>query len=400
MATPPNLRSGEAMTAASTAATPANSSSYVRTAPAAVLPPPARAGAAGWVRANLLATPLSAALTIAALAAVGMATPPLFSFFVTDAVWSGAGREACLAMPGHPHPGACWAFIRVWFSYFVYGFYPTGQRWRVDLFFVALAIGMIWLLRISAPRRDLGALYFFVILPVLSFILLHGLPSLGLIVVPTAMWGGIVVTVVVSVIGIVFSLPLGILLALARRSGLPVLRGVAVVFIEFVRGVPLISVLFMASVMLPLFVPERFAPDKLLRALIGVALFSSAYMAEVVRGGLAAMPRGQYEAGRALGLGYWRLMALVILPQALRVTLPNIVNTFIGLFKDTTLVFVVGIFDFLRTIEAARADPNWAAPNVAVTGYVFAALFYFVFCYGMSRYARQVEQRLKRSERQ
>jgi general L-amino acid transport system permease protein len=229
--------------------------------------------------------------------------------------------------------------------------------------------------------------------------LLHGAPPIGLAVVPTSLWGGILVTVVVATVGIVFSLPLGILLALGRRSELPVVKLVSVTFIEFVRGVPVITVLFMASVMLPLFVPERFAPDKLVRALIGVALFASAYMAEVVRGGLAAVPRGQYEAAGALGLGYWRMMALVILPQALRVTLPNIVNTFIGLFKDTTLVFVVGIFDFLRTLEAARADPKWAAPNIPVTGYVFAAIFYFVCCYGMSRYARRMEARLQRAGR-
>ena len=206
-------------------------------------------------------------------------------------------------------------------------------------------------------------------------------------------------TVVVAAVGMVFSLPLGVLLALGRRSELPVVKWVSVTFIEFVRGVPLITVLFMASVMLPLFVPERLAPDKLIRALIGVALFASAYMAEVVRGGLVAVPRGQYEAARVLGLTYWRMMGLIILPQALRITLPNIVNTFIGLFKDTTLVFVVGIFDFLRTIEAARADPKWAAPNIPITGYALAALFYFVCCYGMSRYARGVETRLTRAGR-
>jgi general L-amino acid transport system permease protein len=258
---------------------------------------------------------------------------------------------------------------------------------------------MAWLLWLRAPRRDIGALYFFVVLPILSFVLLHGAPVVGLRVVPTALWGGILVTVVVATIGIVFSLPLGILIALARRSDFPVVRLSAVTFIEFVRGVPLITVLFMASVMLPLFVPERFAPDKLVRALIGVALFASAYMAEVVRGGIAAVPRGQYEAARALGLSYWRMMGLVILPQALRFTLPNIVNTFIALFKDTTLVFVVGIFDFLRTIEAARADPKWASPNITVTGYAFAAVFYFICCYGMSRYARRMEARLSRAGR-
>jgi len=373
---------------------------YVRRSPADRLPPPAaRAGALGWLRTNLFSSPANIVLTLVCVLFIVWAVPPLLRFFLIDAVWSGTDPDACLASPGQPQPGACWAFVRVWYSYFVYGFYPIGQRWRVDLFFLALAFGVVWLLRLLAPRRDIGALYFFVVLPVLSFVLLHGAPWIGLRVVPTALWGGILVTVVVATIGMVASLPLGILLALARRSEMPVVKLFAVIFIEFVRGVPLITVLFMASVMLPLFVPEHLAPDKLVRALIGVALFASAYMAEVVRGGLIAVPRGQYEAARALGLSYWRMTGLVILPQALRVTLPNIVNTFIGLFKDTTLVFIVGIFDFLRTIEAARADPKWAAPTTTVTGYVFAALFYFVCCYGMSRYARNVEARLTRSDR-
>jgi general L-amino acid transport system permease protein len=373
---------------------------YVRRSPADRLPPPAaRAGALGWLRTNLFSSPANIVLTLVCVLFIVWAVPPLLRFFLIDAVWSGTDPDACLASPAQPQPGACWAFVRVWYSYFVYGFYPIGQRWRVDLFFLALAFGVVWLLRLLAPRRDIGALYFFVVLPVLSFVLLHGAPWIGLRVVPTALWGGILVTVVVATIGMVASLPLGILLALARRSEMPVVRLFAVIFIEFVRGVPLITVLFMASVMLPLFVPEHLAPDKLVRALIGVALFASAYMAEVVRGGLIAVPRGQYEAARALGLSYWRMTGLVILPQALRVTLPNIVNTFIGLFKDTTLVFIVGIFDFLRTIEAARADPKWAAPTTTVTSYVFAALFYFVCCYGMSRYARNVEARLTRSDR-
>jgi general L-amino acid transport system permease protein len=373
---------------------------YLRGAPLEPLPPPTtRAGPLGWLRANLFSSPANIALTLACVLLIVWVVLPFFQFFLIDAVWSGADRDACLASPAQPNPGACWAFVRVWLSYFVYGFYPLGERWRVDLFFLTLAFGIVWLLWLSAPRRDIGAFYFFVVLPILSFVLLHGAPLIGIIVVPTTLWGGILVTVVVATIGMVFSLPLGILLALARRSEKPVVKWAAVTFIEFVRGVPLITVLFMASVMLPLFVPERFAPDKLVRALIGVALFASAYMAEVVRGGLAAVPRGQYEAARALGLTYWRMMGLVILPQALRVTLPNIVNTFIGLLKDTTLVFVVGIFDFLRTIEAARADPKWAAPNTTVTGYIFAALFYFLCCYGMSRYARRVEARLARAGR-
>jgi general L-amino acid transport system permease protein len=358
-------------------------------------PPTAARGAVAWLRRNLFPGPLNAALTLGCIVFIVWAVPPLVRFFLIDAVWSGADRDACIKPMAS---GACWAFVRAWFSYFIYGSYPAGERWRVDVFFASLAFGIAWLAWLKAPRRGLGAIYFFIILPLTSFVLLHGAPLIGLAVVPTALWGGILVTMVVATVGIVVSLPLGTLLALARRSEVPVVRWIAVAFIEFVRGVPLITVLFMASVMLPLFVPERFAPDKLIRALVGVALFASAYMAEVVRGGLAAVPAGQYQAAGALGLSYWRMMALVVLPQALRVTLPNIVSTFIGLFKDTTLVFVVGIFDFLGTVETARGDPTWAAPTTTVTGYAFAAVFYFACCYGMSRYARGVERRLAWSQ--
>jgi general L-amino acid transport system permease protein len=372
---------------------------YVRTTLAEPeLPPKFRTGVIGWLRANLFSSPGNIALTLICVLLIAWIVPPLLRFLVFNAVWSGNDREACLPTPDNQHPGACWAFVRVWVSYFVYGFYPIGARWRVDLFFAALAFGIVWLAWLSAPRRGLGALYFFIVLPLLSFVLLSGAPPI-LATVATSLWGGILVTIVVATVGIVASLPIGILLALGRRSELPAVRLACVTFIEFVRGVPLITVLFMASVMLPLFVPERFAPDKLLRALIGVAMFASAYMAEVVRGGLASVPRGQYEAAQALGLPYWRMMILVILPQALRVALPNIVNVFIALFKDTTLVFVVGIFDLLRTIEAARADPHWVTPMTSATGYAFAALFYFVCCYSMARYARGVEARLSRAHR-
>lgn len=373
---------------------------YLRDAPAKLLPAPVTStGVLGWMRANLFSSPGNVALTIICVAAIVWIVPPLLRFFLFDAVWSGADREACLPSQQNPEPGACWAFVRVWSSYFVYGFYPRSERWRVDIFFILLALGIAWLGWLRAPRRDIGGIYFFIVLPIVSYFLLSGAPILGLPDVPTSLWGGILVTIVVATVGIVASLPLGILLALGRRSTMPAVRLFSITFIEFVRGVPLITVLFMASVMLPLFVPERLEPDKLLRALIGVALFASAYMAEVVRGGLLSIPRGQYEAAQALGLPYWRMMILIILPQALRVTLPNIVNTFIGLFKDTTLVFIVGIFDFLRTIEAARIDAHWATPVTSTTGYAFAAVFYFVFCYGMSRYARNVEARLARAHR-
>ncbi|MEA2875153.1 MAG: ral L-amino acid transport system permease protein [Hyphomicrobiales bacterium] len=374
--------------------------SFVRGAQVDALPAPiAMTGVIGWMRASLFAGPLNTILTILTVLLLIWIIPPILDFLFIHAVWSGADREACLPSATLPEPGACWAFVRDRFAYFIYGSYPIPERWRVDIFFVMLAVGIVWLLWLEAPRRDLGALYFFVVVPLVSYALLTGMPIIGLRNVDTSLWGGVLVTIVVSWVGIVFSLPIGILLALGRRSNMPAVKLFSVIFIEFVRGVPLITVLFMASVMLPLFVPDAYSPDKLLRALIGIAMFASAYMAEVVRAGLQAIPKGQYEGAMAVGLGYWQMMYLIILPQALKVTIPNIVNTYIGLFKDTTLVVIVGIFDFLRTVEVSRIDPKWAAPTTSATGYVFAAIFYFIFCYAMSRYAKNVEARLGKADR-
>jgi general L-amino acid transport system permease protein len=233
--------------------------------------------------------------------------------------------------------------------------------------------------------------------PVLAYVLLTG--GFGLEVVPTYRWGGLLLTLVVAVTGIVLSLPLGVLLALGRRSNLPVVRIASVAFIEFWRGVPLVTVLFMGAYMLPLFAPEGVTVDKLLRALLAVALFNSAYMAEVVRGGLQAIPKGQHEAASALGLGYWQTHALIVLPQALRLSIPNIVSTFIGIFKDTTLVSIIGFFDLLGMIQAGTADPHWATPHTASTGYLFAGIVFWVFCFSMSRYSRHMERLLGAGER-
>jgi len=368
---------------------------YVQERPIAPMPPPKRtSGAWTWLRENLFSSPLNTALTLLCAAVLVWIVPPAASFLVVDAVWVGAGRADCLVTPERPVMGACWAFVIERLGFFTYGFYPIEERWRVDVFFALLVSGIVWLCWLNAPRRGLGAIYFFVIVPAVSYVLLLGWPAIGLPHVETTQWGGILVTVVVAWVGIVASLPLGIVLALGRRSRMPAVRLFSVLFIEFVRGVPLITVLFMASVMLPLFVPETWSPDKLLRALVGVALFSSAYMAEVVRAGLQAIPEGQFEAAMAVGLSYWKTMTFIILPQALRVTIPNIVNSYVALFKDTTLVFVVGIFDFLRAIEASRVDPQWATPVTSTSGYAFAAIFYFLCCYAMSRYARGIETRL------
>jgi general L-amino acid transport system permease protein len=357
-------------------------------------PPHATSGVLAWLRTNLFPTPLNTVLTVITVVLAGWLIYEAVTFLLIDAVWTGADREACIVKEG-----ACWPFVWERLPYFIYGSYPLPERWRVDLFFALLALGVVWLLWLNAPRRDLGAAYFFIVMPIASLILLHGSSLLGLYIVDTSLWGGVLVTIVVASVGIVVSLPLGIVLALGRRSKMPIVRTLSVIFIEFVRGVPLITVLFMASVMLPLFVPEQYSPDKLVRALIGIALFASAYMAEVVRAGLAAIPKGQYEGAMAVGLPYAAMMRLIILPQALRITIPNIVNTNIGLFKDTTLVFIVGIFDFLRAIEVSRIDPKWAAPTTSSTGYAVAAMFYFVFCYSMSRYARATEARLAKGEK-
>ncbi len=233
----------------------------------------------------------------------------------------------------------------------------------------------------------------------LAVILLVCAVDFGLREVPTDRWGGLLVTLVIAVTGIVASLPIGIVLALGRRSQMPIVRLISVIFIEFWRGVPLITVLFMSSVMLPLFLPEGVTFDKLLRALIGVAMFSAAYMAEVIRGGLQAIPKGQYEGAMALGLGYWQMMRMIILPQALKLVIPGIVNTFIGLFKDTTLVLIIGLFDFLGMIQSSFTDPTWATPLQSMTAYTFAAAVYFCFCFSMSRYSAFMERRLDTGHR-
>jgi len=353
-------------------------------------PPPASlVGFSGWARQNLFAGPANTLLSVVCLALAIYVAWIMVDFLILRAVWTGANREACIA----PGVGACWPFITTRFGQMLYGFYPAEEHWRpATVFFVAVAL-IAPLLTPAAPYKKANALLFFVAFPIFAFILLSG-GMFGLRHVETRAWGGLLVTLVVATTGIVASLPLGVLLALGRRSKLPVVRFFAIAFIEFWRGVPLITVLFFATYMLPLFLPSGWSIDGLLRALVGVSLFSAAYMAEVVRGGLQAIPKGQYEGAMAMGLRYWPMMILIVLPQALKLVIPGIVNTFIGLFKDTTLVAIVSIFDFLGIIRAAFADPNWATPGTVYTGFAFAGIVYFIFCYGMSRYSRFVEERL------
>lgn len=349
------------------------------------LPPPAMSvGVLGWLRANLFSNWFNTLLTLLAAYLVWVIVPPLLQWAIFQADWTGTTRADCTS------DGACWVFIKERFDQFMYGFYPHELRWRVDLTVWLAVIGAAPLFVPMMPRKAVYGIGFLIVYPLLAFWLLHG--GMGLEIVPTSRWGGLMLTLVIAAVGIAGALPLGILLALGRRSDMPAIRVICVTFIEFWRGVPLITVLFMSSVMLPLFLPEGMHFDKLLRALIGVILFQSAYIAEVVRGGLQAIPKGQYEAAAAMGLGYWRMMGLVILPQALKLVIPGIVNTFIALFKDTSLVIIIGLFDLLNSIKQATTDPAWL--GMATEGYVFAALVFWIFCFGMSRYSMRLERKL------
>jgi general L-amino acid transport system permease protein len=369
---------------------------YVRTQPEISIPPPLFSrGAIAWARANLFSSWSSSILTIIMVGLFAWFVPPLVEWATVKAVWSAPDGALCR----EHQDGACWAFIAQKFNYLRYGSYPIDERWRVDVVEAIGAVLLAWLLWNGAPRRDIGAALFFVAFPIASFILLYGFPAIGLPVVNTLLWGGVFVTLVTALVGIVFSLPLGVLLALGRRSRLPIVRLASVIFIEFVRGVPFITVLFMANNMLPLFLPSGWEPDRFLRPLVGMALFSAAYMAEEVRGGLQTLSKGQYEGAMALGLNYSRMMRLVVLPQALVLVIPGIVNNFIGLFKDTTLVAIVGVNDFLAAMDNAMKDTVWAGPSIQPTGYAFAALFYFVFCYAMAVYSADVERRLSKGRR-
>jgi len=347
-----------------------------------------------WLNENLFSTPVSGLVTLICVGLVVWVVPDLLRYLFIDAIWDAQDGVPCRVAG----TGACWAFVERKLSFFVYGAYPREMVWRVNLTLLLGAVLIVWLLMPRLPAKRLASILFFVVYPVVGFVLTSGFGDI-LPTITTNLWGGVFVSLLVAVVGIVMSLPIGIVLALGRRSNLPIIKFASIVFIEFVRGVPLITVLFMANTMLPLFVPQELTPDRLLRPLIGVSIFTGAYVAETIRGGLQAMPRGQFEGAMSLGLSYWQMMRLIILPQALTLVIPGIVNNFISLFKDTTLVAVVGIFDFLRTIEVARLDPVWTGPSISTTGYVFAALFYWVFCYSISLYSQNLEARLAMGRR-
>jgi len=336
-------------------------------------------GATAWIRENLFSSVTSSVLTLISLYLLYMILPPLLNWMVFDATWSGTKEQIT-------NEGARWIYIYEKFDQYIYGFYPDHLYWRPNLILGLFVISIIAFKKLKDTKiRALIIISF----PIIAFILLHG--GLGLEVVPTSKWGGLLLTIVVASVGIVASFPIGIMFALGRQSNMPIIKTLSIIYIEFIRGVPLITLLFMASVILPLFFPEGMDFDKLLRALIGVTLFQSAYIAEVVRGGLQAIPKSQYEAADSMGLSYWQTMGLVILPQALKISIPNIVGSFVALFKDTTLILIIGLFDVLAMVNLTTSDPNWL--GFETEGYVFVTMIYWAICFSMSKYAQSVEQK-------
>ena len=351
--------------------------------------PAATVGTVGWLRANLFSNWLSTVLTFLSAALLWVVVPPFLDWALFEADFTGATGNECTAA------GACWAWLDQRISQFLYGFYPPGSYWRVDLALALLVPALAYVLFENLPWARYGR-WFSVAYPVIAAVLLVG--GFGLEGVSTDKFGGFMLNVVAGLAGIVLSLPIGIVLALGRRSRLPIVRILSVVFIEAIRGVPLITLLFVAIVILQLFLPPNVSLDQLVRVMIMVTLFASAYMAEVIRGGLQAIPEGQYEAARAMGLGYWQMMRLIVLPQALKISIPGIVNTFIGLFKDTTLVIIIGLFDILGQAKLLQTNPEWIG-KVDHETYVIAALFFFVICFSMSRYSINLEKRLDTTHR-
>jgi general L-amino acid transport system permease protein len=350
------------------------------------LPPPSSVhGPIHWIRANLFGSVIDTALTLLAVYFLYSAITFLVGWMFVDAAFVGESRKDCRAVAD----GACWAFIGNRLSLFIYGFYPEPERWRVDLSFVLLILAIVPVLFDRMPLRS-KALIYSCLYPFIAAWLLVG--GFGLEKVSTDQFGGLMLNIVIGVTGIAFSLPIGIVLALGRQSNLPIVRILCVSFIEVIRGVPLITLLFVAAVMLSYFVPPGTDFDLLVRMLIMVTLFASGYMAEVIRGGLQAIPSGQYEAADAMGLTYWKSMRLIVLPQALKISIPGIVNTFIALYKDTTLVIVIGRLDILGIGNASLADTKWQGLSTEV--YVFVALFFFISCFSMSRYSLWLEKKL------
>ncbi len=334
---------------------------------------------------NINSNNFNAVLTLLTLFILIKSISPLLNWFILDANFIGNSKDDCTG------DGACWVFIKVWFNRFMYGLYPDAEQWRINTAFLILftVVGVSFFVKEKLKKYFILFLVF--IYPFLGIELISG-GNFGLKYVETAAWGGLSLTFIISAFAILFCFPIGVFLALGRRSSLPAIRYISIGFIELWRGVPLITVLFMSAVMFPMFLPDGTFVDKLIRVLIAITLFEAAYMAEVVRGGLQALPKGQYEAARSLGMGYWKMNLLIILPQALKLVIPGIANTLLALVKDTPLIFVVGLMELAGMIGLAKTNPKWL--GMAMEGYVFAGLVFWVICYAMSRYSQNLEKKL------
>ena len=334
---------------------------------------------------NVNSTTFNAVLTLLIIFVFFKYTPPLLNWLIFDADFVGSAKEDCTS------DGACWVFVKVWFKRFMYGMYPNPEQWRINTaFFILFAlIGAAFF--VPPKYKKYIILFMLFIYPIIGIKLISG-GIFGLKWIETGAWGGLSLTLIVSAFALILCFPIGMFLALGRRSELPVIKYSSIGFIEIWRGVPLITVLFMSAVMFPMFLPDGTYMDKLMRVIIAITLFEAAYMAEVIRGGLQALPRGQYDAAKSLGMGYWRLHLLVILPQALKLVIPGIANTFLALVKDTPLIFVVGLLELAGMIGLAKTNPKWL--GMAIEGYVFAGLVFWVICYAMSRYSQRLEKRL------
>ena len=334
---------------------------------------------------NINSNNLNALLTLFTIFIIIKSIPPILDWFILDANFVGNSKEDCTG------DGACWVFIKVWFNRFMYGLYPDAEQWRINTAFLILFAIVGASFFVSEKLKKYFILFLVFVFPFLGIKLISG-GSFGLEYVESAAWGGLSLTFIISAFAILFCFPIGVILALGRRSSLPAIKYISIGFIELWRGVPLITVLFMSAVMFPMFLPDGTFIDKLIRVLIAITLFEAAYMAEVVRGGLQALPKGQYEAAKSLGMGYWRMNALIILPQALKLVIPGIANTLLALVKDTPLIFVVGLMELAGMIGLAKTNPKWL--GMAMEGYVFAGLVFWVICYAMSRYSQNLEKKL------
>ena len=339
---------------------------------------------------NINTSNFNAALSVSIILLIIFALPPLLNWFIFDANISGDTKEACTGS------GACWVYIKVWFNRFMYGMYPNAEQWRINVTFIAVLAFMAVGFFVPSRLRNYLSFYYTILLPIISFILIYYIisgGSFGLVWVETGAWGGLSLTFMVSFFSLIFCFPLGMMLALGRRSNLPIVKYSSLSFIEFWRGVPLITVLFMSAVMFPMFLPDGTYVDKLIRVVVAITLFEAAYTAEVIRGGLQALPRGQYDAAKSLGMGYWKLHIFVILPQALKLVIPGIANTFLALIKDTPLIFVVGLLEVVGMLNLAKANPKWL--GFSMEGYVFAGIIFWIICYSMSKYSQSLELKYK-----